>query len=106
MTCGYSPIAMLLVIIAGLIMLFTAFFSGRIKLKSSMPVAASCSAAIAAACHPGGDSTDGEVIAMLKLRWGAVPGITGEVGHCLITDREVVEPQDGSWYAGVPKTVN
>ncbi|KIW28005.1 uncharacterized protein PV07_07697 [Cladophialophora immunda] len=52
-TCGYSPIAILFAIVLGsLLVLALLTFGLGMKLKTGMPIAGSCSLAIAAACHP------------------------------------------------------
>ena len=51
-TVGYSPIAIIFfIIIAGLLVL-AVLATARVELRSGMPVASSCSMAIAAACQP------------------------------------------------------
>jgi hypothetical protein len=51
-TYGYSPIAIIFVIIVAAIMATFAVFTGFKRFKSGMPMADSCSAAISATCHP------------------------------------------------------
>jgi hypothetical protein len=52
LTCGWSPLGVFIFLIIGLVLvLFLPLWSLR-RLPTAMPVAASCSAAIAAACHP------------------------------------------------------
>lgn len=107
MTCGYSPIAMLVVIIVGVLMIIVVCVSGSVKLKSSMPVAASCSAAISAACHKGlTDGADGASTAISRVKWGALTRQSDIVGHCCITDEDVTEPVAGAWYAGTTEESN
>lgn len=48
MTCGYSPSAMVLVIIGGIVLVLGVIFIGRRRFTSPIPIAGSCSAAIAA----------------------------------------------------------
>lgn len=89
---------MIAVIVVGFCMLAAALMTSRVKLKSAMPVVASCSAAISAACHPWKGNGDGSM-AFSTLRWGALP-VEGEVGYCSFTTEEVEEPEDGKLYAG------
>lgn len=51
-TCGYSPIAMLSVLVLGGIMVIAVVGTGYIPHRRGMPLAGSCSLAISAACHP------------------------------------------------------
>lgn len=73
-TCGFSPFAMILVIIAGLFMAMGIGGIGYLKLEPGMRVVGSCSAAISAACHMS-QKTEGE-------RWELVKGpmVWGDVG--------------------------
>jgi hypothetical protein len=51
-TCGYSPIAIILTISLGLVMVLAAVLAGFRRFKAAeMPVAGSCSASISACCH-------------------------------------------------------
>ena len=61
MTCGFSPAAMLLVIIAGIFMVVTIVAFGALRLGPGIPLASSCSLAIAAACHPGYKSSNTDI---------------------------------------------
>lgn len=117
--CGYSPVA----IISGLAVVITMFtclivLSFR-RFESAIPVAASCSLAIAAACHPHYDpnqnSADAlartevkgaeemkseqeeEDMALLPVKWGAIP-VDGPVGHCSFTFAEVYPLEEGKEY--------
>ncbi|KAJ4323342.1 hypothetical protein N0V94_001958 [Neodidymelliopsis sp. IMI 364377] len=98
MTCGYSPPAILASIIV-LSLLFVWIISiGFVKLPSSMPVAASCSAAIAAACHLPAEQLE-ENAAEAELMWGEMEDDEQEVGHCGFSMYEVRQPVDGKLYA-------
>ena len=51
--CGYSPIAILITIVVGILVLLGGIANGfRRYPQVGIPLAASCSAAISAACHP------------------------------------------------------
>lgn len=94
-TCAWSPAGVVAVLVAGLAMLvFLVASALRTFQSGSMPVAASCSAAISAACH----AVPYEELAWTEpLRWG-VTGEAAGVGHCAFSAREVGEPQSGSSY--------
>ena len=102
-TCGYSPIAMIFVIILGSIVVLLGICFGFRKSRGGMPLAGSCSAAISAACHP----PEADVNASLKrVMWGVVAEdcfqYEGEsVGHCSFTSSTVKAPVVGKWYAGL-----
>lgn len=86
---GFSPSPMLALVLAGVCLMSVAVSMGYRRLQGTgMPVAASCSLALAAATH----RPDGDVDAsVLPVKWGEVVGL-GEsgVGHCCFTSQEVV----------------
>lgn len=78
-----------------------------------MPVAGSCSLAIAAACHSsyvekdddisnGDDDSEKLGAEYQPLKWGVetlIPGeIEAEIGHCTFSSGEVEMPQNGTVY--------
>ncbi|KAL4779057.1 hypothetical protein BJX76DRAFT_365635 [Aspergillus varians] len=113
-TVGYSPPAIVtglcvgLLLPAGVVGLAVRFF------KTGMPVAGSCSFAIAAACHPsgmkmgGGEKDAGDEDEELgveceMLQWGVEsygPGAwgAGGVGHCAFSNGVVYAPMGGWAY--------
>ncbi|KAL4885232.1 hypothetical protein BJY04DRAFT_205441 [Aspergillus karnatakaensis] len=123
-TCGYNPVAVVSsMAVAGVLFggLVWMGFRGMPGGAGGMPVAGSCSLAIAAACQPRYDpnlgSGDGEgqdggkkvgvslsgpedgesMMAVLPLRWGAV-AVSGEIGHCTFTSEDVEVPEEGRMY--------
>ena len=102
-TCGYSPMAMIIVIILGSIIVLLGICFGFRKAGGGIPLAGSCSAAISAACHP----PEADVNASLKrVMWGVVAEDSfqheGEsVGHCSFTSSKVEAPVVGKLYAGL-----
>ncbi|KAJ5553974.1 hypothetical protein N7513_003933 [Penicillium frequentans] len=110
-TCGYSPVAILSSICVGALMFICLVGLSFQPLESAMPVAGSCSMAIAAACHPlfdpnrhedggGGDvdsENEDEDMGLLPVQWGAVP-VDGPMGHCSFTSGDVEMPQRGREY--------
>ena len=69
---------------------------GSSKFKTSMPVAASCSAAISAACHVPEDELE-EKPSTKALQWGvvsqeAIPEGEATTAHCSLSSREVHVP--------------
>ncbi|KAM0433872.1 hypothetical protein ACHAPT_003815 [Fusarium lateritium] len=102
-TCGYSPIAIIAVVIAAAVMALAVIITGYLRLPTAMPVVGSCSLGIAAACHgPGGFERPDETL--VPLRWGAMthPEEGSEVdepGHCGFSGDYVNEPRVGAKYA-------
>ena len=102
-TCGYSPMAIIFVVILGSIVILVGIANGFRKIKGGMPLAGSCSAAISAACHP----PKADVNASSKrVKWGVVAERNpndpdNRVGHCSFTSFEVETPIVGRRYAGL-----
>ena len=99
-----SNSAILTAILLGGIMLLVALGMGSRRFKSSMPLAGSCSMAIAAACHRPEDDIDA---AYLPVQWGepSQPGLESKgeyaVRHCCFTSHPVELPVPGRMYAGI-----
>ena len=105
-TCGYSPIAMITLVMFGSTICLLEIANGFRKLKTGMPTAGSCSAAISAACHPPDYDQDA---ALKPVMWGVVGKGTfegkkreEEFGHCAFSSFPVEELVEGRWYAGKP----
>ncbi|KIK68784.1 hypothetical protein GYMLUDRAFT_256438 [Collybiopsis luxurians FD-317 M1] len=103
LNCGYSPAGMILTIIAGASLIPTAFVVCFFApYNSDMPLVRSCSAAIAAACHPPDDGAD----PLKPVMWGAVVnlqglghGKLGTVGHICFSSGDVEQPIPGHCYS-------
>ena len=94
---GYSNIAIITVIALGTVVVPLGILTGFRRYPPGMPLAASCSAAISAACHrPEGDTDAAEK----PLMWGAVE-TEGSIGHCCFTSFEVEKPVVGRLYTGL-----
>ncbi|KAH6638910.1 hypothetical protein C7974DRAFT_421557 [Boeremia exigua] len=99
-TIGYSPVAMLAVIILGVLMVVAIIGFGYIPYKPGMPVAGSCSLAISAACHPEQHSETGYgLLSEQKLQWGVVSTSTDGIGHCAFSSKEVGVLVKGRMYS-------
>ncbi|KAF2127857.1 hypothetical protein P153DRAFT_376803 [Dothidotthia symphoricarpi CBS 119687] len=98
-TCGFSPIAILSVIILGVLMLVAIVGFGYVPYKRGMTLVGSCSMAISAACHPG-DHVDRSIVALQKLQSGVVCTDDDVVGHCGFSAEEVEAPVIGEVYGG------
>ena len=68
-TCGYSPMAIIFAIIVGSLLLLAGPVLGMKRFTARMPMAANCSAAISAACHPPADDKDA---ALKAVMWGEI----------------------------------
>ena len=96
-TCGWSPVAVVAVIVLGSCMVLGLFVVGMKRLSGEMPVAGSCSAAIASACHSHHEPNAWT----MELKWGVVEDATAEKpGHLAFSSKTVGSPQVGSLYAG------
>jgi len=95
---GYSCLPILLTVLLGTAMVTSALASGSRRFASHIPVAGSCSVALAAAAHKPKHDVDA---AFLPVRWGEVNSEgTDEVGHCCFTSEEVQDLIPGRLYAG------
>jgi hypothetical protein len=95
---GLSPAPMLVIVVLGVCITAIAIGMGFRKLEGyAMPVAASCSLALAAAAHRPTEDVDA---AVLPVKWGEVVEMgTDEVGHCCFTSQEVLGVKPGRKYA-------
>jgi hypothetical protein len=100
-TCGFSPIAIISVIILGSLMTIAIVAFGYVPYNGGMTLAGNCSMAISAACHLDKNvDTDGATAAIEKLQWGVVSVSEDGVGHCSFSTKEVGTPVKGEVYAG------
>jgi hypothetical protein len=100
LTCGYSPIAILLATVVCLFLIGTIVALGKRKFRNGMPVAGTSSVAISAACHLR-KGEKGEEAAFLPLQWGVTEAAgdgLDEAGHCAFSSRPVEPPIPGSFY--------
>lgn len=93
-TCAYSPLAILAFLLVGFVYMTTVAALGLRTYPTGMPLSATCSAAISAACHPPDDEID---TALLPVQWGVVSTKDG-VGHCSFSSRLVAPPIPGQRY--------
>lgn len=97
LTCGFSCIALLFLVLMGWLVLAVGIAIGFRRYDGSMPLAGSCSAALSAACHPSLDECE---VSMGPVRWGVV-GVSQGVGHCSLSGRDVCPPITFRSYAGM-----
>ena len=120
-SCGYSSMANLTIMLVGIIIPVSVYTIGRRRLPGLMPIAGSCSLAIAAACHhPDGEGHPDA--ALNTLRWGVMMDwkrsqhqqeeqehgeqercgllqTPGAYEHCGFSDAVVEDPQEGAIYS-------
>jgi hypothetical protein len=117
-TCGWSPLGVVIVMALGGAMVVVLIAAACWPLKSNMPVAGSCSAAISAACHPPEPRDPDDW--MKPLMWGDTDTLTvregwlayegwqygagvendmSVTGHCAFSSYEVTEPRRDVWYS-------
>jgi hypothetical protein len=97
--CGYSFLALILVLILGGMMLLALFVLSMRRLNVPMPLVGLCSLAISTACHP---TNLEEGAASLPLMYGVVAdGETDEKGrsHVSFSSLDVHPLGDGITYA-------
>ncbi|PIA97306.1 hypothetical protein CB0940_05322 [Cercospora beticola] len=95
---GISLVPMLVAVVLAFCLLLIVVGLGFRKLASNMPIAGSCSFALATAVHR---PQEDEKASTLPLMWGEIPRMgTQELGHCSFTSEEVVELEPNRKYAG------
>lgn len=102
-TLGFSPSAIVSVIVLGSLMVIFIIGIGYIPYRKCMPLAGSNSIAFSAASHHifEEEQDDNESSAAFeKLHWSAMQTSQDGVGHCGFTSKPVTPPGDGAVYAG------
>ncbi len=101
---GYSPYAIVFALSLGGAMLMAALLLGFLRTyPATMPLAACCSASIAAACQPREDMAKDE-LTLERLQWGVVDGgmsVDGDdhIEHACFSAKEVTPLVAGRYYA-------
>ncbi|KAL4992675.1 hypothetical protein BDW68DRAFT_184165 [Aspergillus falconensis] len=99
MTVGYSPPAIVIALCVGILLPIGLLLLGCRKFRSGMPVAGSCSMAIAAACHPRCQTEEDRAdLEYQRLKWGVEAYQEGEIWRCAFSDGRVMKPEDGTVY--------
>lgn len=95
---GWSPMALVWIMIGFGFMLISAIAMGFNRYKTGPPLFAGSSAVLAAACHPSSDE-DGSEIALAQVKWGVLrEPQDGVPGHCGLSARDVSLPEKGLVY--------
>jgi hypothetical protein len=98
-TCGYSPLAMLAVIVLGVAMIIAVYGFGFLSYKTGIPLVGSCSVAIGSACHPKRTEGAGDTpVSEQKLQFGVVEMRDDGVGRCSFSSEEVWPLVKGGFY--------
>ncbi|KAL4736185.1 hypothetical protein BDV11DRAFT_207832 [Aspergillus similis] len=99
MTLGYSPPAIVIGLCVGMLLPAGLVLLGCRRFQSGMPIAGSCSMAIAAACHPRGQAEEDRAnLEYQRLQWGVEAYQKGEVWHCAFSDGKVMKPEHETEY--------
>ena len=80
--CGFSSVSLMVFWAVALVLICAVATVCMKRMKQSMPIAASCSCVISAACHVPHSDVEHH---LQKLRWGVVPTPGRSHGHCCIT---------------------
>ncbi|KAH6867812.1 hypothetical protein B0T10DRAFT_502133 [Thelonectria olida] len=99
--CGYSPTAIISVILVSFFLVAAVAITGFQRLPTAMPVVGSCSLAIAAACHHH-EGIPQPNAPLTRLKWGVTQTHSegrDAVGHCAFSSDYVEEPEIGVRYA-------
>ncbi|KAF2114324.1 hypothetical protein BDV96DRAFT_660673 [Lophiotrema nucula] len=96
-TCGYSPLAIIIALALGILLVAIPIGMRFVRFKTTTPIVANCSAAIAAACHvpPWEDGND---TAVSEVQWGVVAYDVNGVGHCSFSSSDVMALEEGKVY--------
>ena len=93
---GFSALSLMVLLGVLFLLLGVIGAMGLQKRQVRVPVVASCSLAISAACHP----PPGDINAHLaKVRWGVTENeVVTSFRHCSLSLKAVTEPEEGRTY--------
>ena len=90
---GYSCIVIICTIILGVVTIVVGIVFGFRRYEAGIPLVGSCSAAIAAACHP--SDAEPEDLVEQPLQWGVVATSEDGIAHCALSSQWVTAPVEG-----------
>jgi len=94
--CGFSSLSLLIFFIVALLLLCSIGWVASRPVQQKMPIAASCSLVISAACHPPQNRIDTE---LMKVKWGVAEQQDPDgVGHCYLSAGSVKKLEVGKIY--------
>jgi hypothetical protein len=94
--CGYSSFSLLIFFIVCFLLMSVITWLLFREMKQRIPIAASCSLVISAACHPVKDEVD---VHLKAIRWGVTRQLgAGNIGHCAFSADSVQKPEVGRSY--------
>ncbi|PWY67945.1 hypothetical protein BO70DRAFT_374505 [Aspergillus heteromorphus CBS 117.55] len=95
---GFSPIPIFVCLLLQGVVFVVFVGLGARRFRAPMPLAAHCSVALSAACHPPADDLDAGRRAVM---WGEVTGEDERIegySHCTFTSHEVTRPSETRFY--------
>jgi hypothetical protein len=93
---GYSSLSLLIFFIVSFLLMCGITWLITRRMHQRIPLAASCSLVISAACHPAKDEVD---IHLKKIRWGVTQQpVSGSIGHCSFSAGPVKKPEAERMY--------
>lgn len=93
---GFSSLSYLVLVIVFGLMLVIAYLFAMIPLRENIPVGASCSAIVSAACHPPRGDTEAH---LKQVQWGVTEEVDDSgIAHCAFSSRAVSLPVPGTRY--------
>jgi hypothetical protein len=96
-SCGFSPLAIIIVLATVALMILLAVWMGSRRINSDIPVAGACSAAISAACHSRTAEVQQSIATFKEVRWGAI-GTEHGIAACAFTGAGVSLVEVGMLY--------
>lgn len=101
LTCGWSPMAVLFVILLGCLMIISVLILSQRRYKRGIPLVVNKSTAIAACCQLAeGDGS--ESLSHQPVMWGVVRLPQDDIaGHCSFSYNDVESPIEGQMYSGL-----
>lgn len=94
--CGFSLVSFYVFLGSAFCLLCAVGVVGSFKMRMRMPVAASCSLSISAACHKNPSEVD---VHLSKVQWGVIGGFEEEGRqHCSFSAQPVKSPEVGTLY--------
>ncbi|KFA73523.1 hypothetical protein S40288_05772 [Stachybotrys chartarum IBT 40288] len=95
-TVGWSPLGSVIILVISAAAILFLLVVGCVPLRrTGMPIAGNCSAAIAAACHPGREEPHSWE---MPLQWGVVQPKVDDIGHCSFSTLDVRPPEPDHAY--------
>lgn len=99
--CGFSALGLMLSTITGAVIVLAGIVNGFRRYPAGIPIAATCSLAISAACHvPAAELKECPDVALRPVRWGVSDVGPEGIGHCSFSHHLVDKPTREGRYMG------